>query len=48
MLSLTVYTLRAEKKLSLSLLAIRSLSGSEESSGNRQMTPELLNEAFSA
>ena len=37
-----------EKKSSLSLLSIGSLSGSEESSDNWQITPELLNEAFSA
>ena len=47
-LSLTVHTLRIEKKPSLSLLFIGSLSGSKEGSGDRQMTPELLNEAFSA
>jgi hypothetical protein len=39
---LTIYTSL------LSLLFIESSSGSEEGGGNQQMTPELLNEAFSA
>ena len=47
MLSLTVYILRVEKKLSLSLLSIGSSSGSEEGNGDRQMTSELLIKAFS-
>jgi hypothetical protein len=42
------YTLRVEKKPILSLLPIESLSGSEEGSSDQHMTPELLNEAFSA
>ena len=37
-----------EKKPSLSLLSIRSSPESEESSGDQQMTPELLNKMFSA
>ena len=37
-----------EKKLSLSLLSTGNSLGSEESSGDQQMMPELLNEAFSA
>ena len=37
-----------EKKSSLSRMSIESSSGSEEGSGDLRMTPELLNEAFSA
>ena len=47
-LSLAVHTLCVEKKPSLCLLFIESSSGSEEGSGERQMMPKLLNEAFSA
>jgi hypothetical protein len=47
-LSLAKHTLRVEKKPLLSLLSIQSLSGSEEGSDDQQMTPELMNEAFSA
>ncbi len=43
-LSLAVYTLRVQKKPLLSLLAIKN----EEGGGDQQLTPELLNEAFSA
>ena len=47
-LSLTVHTFSVKKNPSLSLLSIGSSSGSEEGSGEQQMIPELLNEAFSA
>ena len=47
-LSLTVRTLPVEKKSLLALLSIESSSGSEEGHGGQQMTPELLNKAFSA
>ena len=36
-----------EKKPSLSVLSIESLSSSEEDKGGQQMSPELLNKAFS-
>ncbi len=47
-LSLAILTLRVEKKPILSLLFIKSSSGSEEGGGELQMTPELLNGVFSA
>ena len=46
-LLLTILTLQVEKKPLLSLLSIESSPGSEEGSCDQQMTPELLNEAFS-
>ena len=42
-----MHTLYVEKKPLLSLLSIESWSGSEEGGGDKQMTPELLNKAFS-
>jgi hypothetical protein len=45
---LTIHTLRVEKKSLLSLLSIESSPGSEKGGGGQQMTPELLNKAFSA
>jgi hypothetical protein len=47
-LSLAIHTLRVEKKAITALLFIESLPGSEDGSGDQQMTPELSNEAFSA
>jgi hypothetical protein len=47
-LSLAIHTLRVEKKPLLSLLFIKSSSGSEEGGSDLQMTPELLNGVFSA
>jgi hypothetical protein len=47
-LSVAIHNLRVEKKRLLSLLFIESSSGSEEGGGDQQMTPELLNGAFSA
>jgi hypothetical protein len=45
---LTIHTLRIEKKSLLSPLSIESSPGSEKGGSGQQMTPELLNEAFSA
>ncbi len=47
-LSLAIHTVRVEKKPLLSLLFIKSSSGSEERGGDLQMMPELLNGVFSA
>ena len=46
-LSLDMHTLCVEKKPFLSPLSIERSLGSEEGGGDRQMTPKLLNEAFS-
>jgi hypothetical protein len=40
--------IRVEKKSLLSPLSIESSPGNEKGGGDQQMTPELLNEAFSA
>jgi hypothetical protein len=45
---LTIHTLRVEKKSLLSPLSIESSPGSEKGGSGQQMTPEVLNEAFSA
>ena len=45
---LTVHTLRIERKPLLILSSIESSSRSEEGCGGQEMTPELLNKAFSA
>ena len=47
-LLLDMKTVYVESKPVLSLLSTESWSGSEEGSGGHQMTPELLNEVFSA
>ena len=47
-LSLELHTTNLEMKPSLSLSSIESSSRSEEGHGGQQMSPELLNEAFSA
>ena len=47
-LSLDMHTLRVENKLLLSLLSIERSLGSREGGSDQQMTPELLNEVFSA
>ena len=47
-LSLDMRTLCVEKKLLLFRLSIERSLGSEEGGDDQQMTPELLNEAFSA
>jgi hypothetical protein len=44
---LTIHTLQVENK-PLPLLSIESSSGSKEGGGDQQMSPELLNGAFSA
>jgi hypothetical protein len=41
------YSLRIDKKSLLSPLSIESSPGSKKGGGGQQMTPELLNEAFS-
>ena len=46
-LSLDLHTSFLEKKPSMSLLSIESSSRSEEGRGGQQMSPELLNKAFS-
>ena len=46
-LSLDLHTSLLEKEPLLSLLSIESLSRSEEGKGGQQMSPELLNKAFS-
>ena len=43
-----LFTNLVEKKLLLALLSIKSSSGSENGSRGQQITPEVLNEAFSA
>jgi hypothetical protein len=47
-LLLTLHTFRDEKEPLLSLLSIESSPRSDEGGGDEQMTPKLLNEAFSA
>ena len=47
-LSLDVHTLHLKNNSLLFLLSIESSSGSVEGSGGKQITPYLLNEAFSA
>jgi hypothetical protein len=45
---LTIHTFQVEKNPMLSLLSLESLPKSEEGGNDQRMTPELLNEVFSA
>jgi hypothetical protein len=46
-LRLTIHTFQGKKEPLLSLLSIESFPKSEDGGGDQQMTPKLLNKAFS-